>query len=126
MRKNTPDGQVQDWRSTGRRRARKILFEARVDYACFGYDDPTTGVLVPCQRTSLAPPKDAPKWFEEIWPYENRCLSSQLQADHLDKDVTHNELNNLAWRCPSCHKIQDKQTGVGEAQDDNPHGYEVF
>jgi len=125
MRKSRNDGQVQDWRSTGRRRARGILFDSRVDYACVGFNDPTTHLLVPCERTSMAPPKDAPRWFQDIWPEQNRCISSQLQADHLDKDVTHNTIENLVWRCPSCHKIQDQQTEKGMAQEANPHGYDL-
>lgn len=125
MRKSRADGKVEDWRSTGRRRARGVLFHERVDYACVGYNDPTTSVLVPCSKTSLAPPKDAPKWFEELWPEQNRCLSSPLQADHLDKDVTHNSIENVVWRCPSCHKLQDQQTGKGTAQESNPHGYDL-
>lgn len=95
---------VQDWRSTGRRKARKELFNAHVSYEC-----------ADCKKSTISPPQDAPPWFEEIWPEENRVLASQLQADHETKDFTQNEVQYLNWRCPSCHKKQDLTTGKGEA-----------
>lgn len=91
-----------DWRSTGRRIARRTMYKAMVEYKCCD-----------CGRTSKEPPKDAPKWFEDIWPVENRTLDAQLQADHVTKDLQNNELENLEWRCPSCHKLSDKQTEKG-------------
>jgi len=60
------------------------------------------------------PPKDAPRHFAEIWPEEMREVS-QLQVDHEDKDYTNNELTNLNWRCPSCHKLHDLMTEKGES-----------
>jgi len=107
---------MKDVRSTGRRRARKTLFEAYVPFKCAGYDSPVGHV--DCGKTSMEPPKDAPSWFEEIWPEENRVLTSSLQADHVTKDLTINEVEFLEWRCVSCHKMQDKQTAVGESQID--------
>ncbi len=95
---------MKDIRSTGRRRARKALFEAYVPFQC-----------VDCGVTSEEPPKDAPSWFEEIWPEENRTLKSSLQADHETKDLTINDEQFLNWRCPSCHKKQDSATDKGES-----------
>jgi hypothetical protein len=98
------DGKIKDWRSTGRRKARSALFKARVMFKC-----------VDCGRTSKEPPKDAPAWFEEIWPEENRVLEYSLQADHETKDLTHNTIDKLNWRCAPCHKAQDSKTEKGEA-----------
>lgn len=95
---------ILDWRSTGRRKARKALFNSYTPYRCFD-----------CHKTVKEPPKDAPPWFEEIWPEENRSLDSQLQADHETKDLTQNDEELLNWRCPSCHKLRDSRTEVGES-----------
>ena len=93
-----------DWRSTGRRKARRSLFNAQVPYKC-----------VDCHKTSLVPPKDAPPWFEDLWPEENRVLSYPLQADHESKDLTNNDPQFLNWRCAPCHKKRDSQTDKGES-----------
>lgn len=94
------ESKIIDWRSTGRRKARKELFINYIEFKC-----------VDCGKTSIKPPMDAPAWFEEIWPEENRVLSYSLQADHETKDVTNNDINSLAWRCVGCHKIHDSATG---------------
>ena len=100
-----------DWRSTGRRKARKALFEAYIPFAC-----------TDCGVTNMEPPKDAPTWFDEIWPEDNRSLRNDknsaygLQADHISKDYTNNEVENLVWRCPSDHKRADAKTEKGVAQ----------
>jgi hypothetical protein len=112
MRKSKADAEILDWRSTGRRRARRMLFEARIDFSCVG-----------CNATTKVPPKDAPSWFNDIWPEENRT-ASQLQADHTTKDVTMNDIDDLCWRCPSCHKIADMATSKGIGQEADPHGIE--
>jgi hypothetical protein len=102
---------IVDWRSTGRRKARKSLFLAYVQFEC-----------IDCGKTNIEPPKDAPKWFEEIWPETNRVLRNDknsaygLQADHLSKDYANNEVENVVWRCPSDHKRADARTGKGVAQ----------
>ena len=95
---------VVDWRSTGRRRARKELFRNYIPYKC-----------IDCGITVTEPPKDAPPWFDEIWPEENRKLESQLQADHESKDVTLNDIEFLNWRCPKHHKLKDLSTEKGVA-----------
>ena len=75
-----------------------------------------------CGKTNVEPPKDAPIWFEEIWPEENRVLRNDknsaygLQADHLSKDYQNNEIENIVWRDPSCHKKADLRTKKGVAQ----------
>lgn len=105
---------VIDWRSTGRRKARRQLFLHRVDFCCVGYvkDDN----VIPCGKTTTVPPQDAPSWFEEIWPSVQRVLNPQsLQADHETKDLTQNDIMHLNWRCASCHKLQDSQTEKGMA-----------
>jgi hypothetical protein len=42
-------------------------------------------------------------------------LDYSLQADHETKDVTNNDINELAWRCAGCHKLHDNKTGKGES-----------
>lgn len=98
------ESKIKDWRSTGRRKARKALYTSYVSYECSD-----------CSKTSVEPPKDAPTWFEEIWPEHNRVLDYSLQADHETKDVQNNEVENLAWRCAGCHKKRDSQTEKGES-----------
>lgn len=110
------DDKILDWRSTGRRKARRALFNSRVEFKCVGYTD-DKGTFHSCGKTTIEPPKDAPRHFDEIWPEENRVLSPQaLQADHESKDLQNNAVEDLNWRCSSCHKMADKQTGKGESQ----------
>jgi hypothetical protein len=99
------ESKILDWRSTGRRKARRTLYAAYVPYAC-----------VHCGKTSEEPPKDAPAWFDEIWPEENRVLDYPLQADHETKDYQNNEVENINWKCSPCHKKDDGKTAKGEPQ----------
>lgn len=100
------DSSIQDWRSTGRRKARRALFNARVTFKC-----------VDCGRTTTEPPKDAPVFFDEIWPAKGRVLSPRsLQADHESKDLQNNAVEDLNWRCASCHKLADSKTSKGTSQ----------
>lgn len=105
------ESKIVDWRSTGRRKARKALYNAYIDFKC---ED--------CGATNIEPPKDAPTWFDEIWVYTNRTLRNDLnsayglQADHISKDYTNNEVENLVWRCPKHHKLADTKTKKGVAQ----------
>ncbi len=80
---------------------------------CVGYT--IKGITTPCGKTSIEPPKDAPRYFEEIWPEENRVLKNSLQADHESKDLEANDIQYVNWRCSSCHKLQDNETEKGEA-----------
>lgn len=93
---------IKDIRSTGRRIGRRVLYKARIPYKC-----------VDCGVTSMEPPKDAPRYFDEIWPEKNRDLDSQLQVDHETKDLYNNELENINWRCPKHHKESDRKTEKG-------------
>lgn len=103
------DSKIIDWRSTGRRKARRTLFKARVEFKC-----------VDCGKTTKVPPKDAPSYFEEIWPEENRILNPQaLQADHETKDLTNNAIEDVNWRCSPCHKAADSKTEKGVSQKEN-------
>lgn len=95
---------IVDWRSTGRRKARRELYNSYVPFKC-----------ADCGKTSKSPPKDAPPWFEEIWPEENRVLDYSLQADHESKDLTLNDISQLNWRCAPCHKLRDNQTEKGKS-----------
>jgi hypothetical protein len=106
---------IVDWRSTGRRIGRRELYKARVPYKCVGYrlED---GSRFKCGKTSKEPPKDAPHWFNDIWPSHNRVLDSQLQVDHETKNVRNNDIEDLNWKCPSCHRLDDQQTEKGVAQ----------
>lgn len=108
------ESRIKDWRSTGRRKARRALYDAMVPYQCVGYKK--SGKIIPCGKTSKEPPKDAPSWFAEIWPTTNRVLDNPLQADHESKDLTNNSLDHLNWRCSSCHRYMDSQTEKGTAQ----------
>jgi len=67
-------------------------------------------------------PKEIPPWFDDLWPEANRELT-QLQADHVSKDLTQNDADDLCWRCPSCHKLADNATAKGIAQVADPNGY---
>lgn len=111
MRVNT--NQVQDWRSTGRKRGRRILYETRREFKCIGV--PELGVE--CGKTVVEPPPDAPSWFEDIWPEEMRVLTSTLQVDHLSKDYTDNDPANLEWACASCHRLSDNLTEPGVSKE---------
>ena len=119
MRQNTQ--QVKDWRSTGRKRGRRILYETRRPFACVGWTN-EYGVEMPCGKTTIDPPPDAPSWFEEIWPEEDRVLS-QLQVDHENKDYTDNDPANLDWRCASCHRNADNLTEKGVSRVQDSSGY---
>ena len=99
------ESRIKDWRSTGRRKARRELYAAFVEYKC-----------VHCGKTTKEPPKDAPRHFEDIWPEENRVLDYQLQADHESKDYTNNELDYINWKCAPCHQKDDRAVKPGEAQ----------
>jgi len=122
------ESRIKDWRSTGRRKGRRELYSHHVPYVCVGYITPE-GTQVKCGKTVLEPPKDAPKWFDEIWPEDGeevlidgfmitvrRCLTSQLEIDHETKDFTDNTLEHLNFRCSKHHKAADRQTARGVAQ----------
>lgn len=102
-----------DPRSTQRKRARKVLFKSGRPYVCEGYikydfeNEISTKVI--CGKSPKSLPPDAPKDLE-LAPVELRTVTG-LQADHENKNIMDNDLANLSWKCPSCHKISDSQTG---------------
>jgi hypothetical protein len=108
------ESKIKDIRSTGRRKGRRALYYARVPFKCVG------SLITPvCGKTNKYPPKDAPAFFDEIWPEENRVLEDGLhglQVDHERKDLMNNEIEHLNWRCPKCHKEADMKTETGKAQ----------
>lgn len=94
---------IKDWRSTGRRRARRVLFASNREFKC-----------EQCKRTTTEPPKDAPDNFDELWPLELRVLTPQsIQAQHKTKDVRDNDEEFLSWMCSRCHKLEDLSTNIG-------------
>ena len=109
------EDRIKDWRSTGRRKARRELYANYVPYRCVGYLLPG-GSRYNCGKTTKEPPKDAPAWFSEIWPDNLRVLDVQLEADHESKDYRNNELDYINWKCKSCHRLDDNQTDKGVAQ----------
>lgn len=119
-------GAPKDVRSTGRKRARAVLFNIRRPFFCVGYEDPD-GQHHPCGKTSQEPPKDAPSFFNEIWPEENRVLGYTLQADHENKNLLDDDPANLNWRCASCHKLSDQQTEKGvSTHGEDEMGYNFY
>lgn len=98
------ESKILDWRSTGRRKARRVLYRSYTVYKC-NYPG--------CGLTSTEPPSDAPKHFEEIWPSENRVLDYPLQANHKTKDLTQNDESVLEWLCAPHHKLIDSQSAKG-------------
>jgi hypothetical protein len=105
---------VIDWRSTGRKRLRRALFDEEVPYECDV-----------CGRSSIERPPDAPENFDDFWPDGKRVLEYSLQANHINKDVTDCDPANGQWLCALCHKYLDSQTGVGEI-DSSEYGYGSF
>lgn len=112
---------IKDPRSTGRKRARRTLFNTKRLYAC-----------QICGITSRLRPPEAPNNFEEFWPLESglseatllkTTTKSALQANHINKNVLDNDPANLEWLCPPCHKKKDLTTSVGESVIENEFGY---
>lgn len=109
-----------DPRSTQRKRARKTLFYWKVDYIC-GAPHYRKGSNH-CGRSPKELPKDAPQDLE-LASKEKQFVSVTLQANHISKDIMDNDLANLEWLCPSCHKLEDSKTEKGVSQVENNFGY---
>jgi ribosomal protein L37AE/L43A len=103
-------GTPKDPRSTQRKRARALLFRLRIPYIC-----------ADCGKSPKLRPGDAPKDLE-LAPRYLRTVSG-LQANHINKDIMDNDLANLEWLCPSCHKLKDKQTAKGVSLKEDEWGY---
>lgn len=103
-----------DLRSTGRKRARKVIFETRRPWECRI-----------CKKSTINPPPDAPEWFDEMWPEGNRVLEStySLQVQHINKQLMDVDPVNLEVLCASCHKLEDSQTSKGVSLIEDEHGY---
>lgn len=100
-----------DIRSTGRKRARKVLFKSGRIFEC-----------ADCHQGPTSLPPDASKSVR-LPPMDRRTVTG-LQADHENKNLLDNDPANLNWRCPSCHKIRDKQTAKGiSTKGSDEHGY---
>lgn len=48
---------------------------------------------------------------------------SQLQVNHINKNVLDNDTANLEWVCPQCHKLIDSQTEKGVSTGSEDMGY---
>lgn len=106
--------EVKDPRSTGRKRGRRVLEREGLPYWCGATRD--GGVRDGyCGRSPVDP--DAPGGH-----YPGM---SQLQVNHLNKNVMDNDPVNLVWACPSCHKKQDSRTEKGVSTKGDEHGYAV-
>lgn len=118
------DEDIEDWRSTGRKRGRAVLERSGRGYWCRSNDEGTfdtdlitlpTGrqVEVGCGRSPTD--ENAPGGL-----YPNM---GALQVNHINKDITDNDEVNLEWVCPSCHKDIDSQTEKGESIKGDEYGY---
>lgn len=98
-----------DPRSTGRKRGRAALEAQGRPYWCRstmdgGFKtDIIRGQKAGCGRSPSDP--EAPGGY-----YPGM---SQLQVNHINKNVLDNDPANLEWACPGCHKLIDSQTEVG-------------
>lgn len=93
-----------DARSTGRKRARKVLFESGRPFICAGCDWVPEGV--------------SPKG--EILDPVKLTRSNNLDANHINKNILDNDPANLEWLCRTCHREKDRATdkGVPPVEDD--------
>jgi len=93
-------GTPKDPRSTQRKRARRLLFRLGLPYVCNE-----------CGKSPIHLPDDAPKHLQ-LAPMSMRTVS-QLQANHINKNIHDNDPSNLEWLCPSDHRLKDNLTPKG-------------
>lgn len=118
------DKDVEDPRSTMRRRARAVLEEIDRPYFCGststgsfdmpkpeGYDP--SGRPYPCGRSPIL--ASAPGGLF--------AAMGALQANHINKNIMDNDPANLQWLCASCHKEKDSQSEVGVSVIKDEFGY---
>lgn len=109
-----------DARSTGRKRARAVLFRNRRPYYC---DLRERG----CGKgpTELPDSSYSPKDREQypLASVDNQVEGLILDANHINKDILDNDPANLEWLCRSCHVKADRQTEKGVSVLDDEHGY---
>lgn len=93
-----------DARSTGRKRARRILLElvkeGELEYICNN-----------CGHEPKIP-----------WYVKSRS-GDILDADHINKNILDNDPSNLQWLCRPCHKKEDLTTEKGESRKGDEFGY---
>lgn len=93
-------GEIQDARSTGRKRARIVLLKAVAD-----------GLIeFKCNKCGVEPVGELTR-------------SNNLDAQHKNKNVLDCDLANLEWLCRSCHKKEDSQTEKGVSLKKDEFGY---
>lgn len=111
--------EVEDPRSTGRRRGRAVLVREGLPYWCGSNRD--GGVdSHGCGRSPTA--TDAPGRSGEAGSGYFPGMS-QLQVNHKNKNVMDNDPANLQWLCPGCHKKVDSVTEKGVSTKGDEHGY---
>src|SRR5580765_5225954 len=91
-----------DPRSTGRTRGRAVLEKTGRPYWCDT-----------CKRSPTDPKA----------PGGHYPGMSQLQVQHINKNVLDNDPANLKWLCASCHKFEDSKTARGVSPIDDEFGY---
>lgn len=101
--------EVKDARSTGRKRGRRTLEKQERPYWCRstlegGFKTETIrGQVAGCGRSPTDPNA----------PGGHYPGMSQLQVNHINKNILDNDPANLEWVCPACHKLIDSQTEKG-------------
>lgn len=98
--------EVLDPRSTGRKRARKVLFETERPFKC--------------ERCGSVP--DGVSDAGEIIDVTKLDRSNNLDANHKNKDWLDNDPANLEWLCRVCHRKSDRDDFDKEKYVDE-HGY---
>lgn len=101
MPKKNKLGEVKDPRSTGRKRARKVLEQTERPYACECIRVEHDWHGLPCG-----------------WKPETQSRSQTLDANHKNKNILDNDPVNLEWLCRRCHKAIDSMTEKGEMHDE--------
>lgn len=108
------DKDIQDARSTMRRRARGVLETTDRPYFCGSKSDGTMDVQEwGCGRSPVL----------SVAPGGMYPAMGALQANHINKNIYDNDPSNLEWLCASCHKERDQQTEKGESVLENEFGY---
>lgn len=102
-----------DPRSTGRKRARRVLLkeveQGEREFHCECNEESHDWHGSPCG------------WV----PNPNKPLGrdNNLDADHRNKNWLDNDPVNLTWLCRKCHRALDRSTGKGETRIEDEWGY---